>query len=416
MKSKCHGAFAVLLVFLSLSGCATLRAQKYSQDVDQSLQDIRVGKFQEAAERLRPLAEKEDDDQLMHLFDYGTLLQLAGDYKKSSEVFLKADKMSEVKDYHSLTRITGSILLNEGMVQYKGEDYEKVLINAYLAINYLMSGDFDDAVVETRRLNEKLIKYKNDAKREYEQNPFARYLSAIIWEADQKWDDAFIDYTEAYRLNPAIPGLKMAILHAAKRAGRDDFPEWKKKFPDVRYDSSWDDPKMGELVVIYQQGMGPAKGPHPEWNRIPKLYPRFRRGQFAKVEIDDQGSTISEPVFSVQETSIKTLDDQYAGLIAKRIGGVVAKAVVADQIRQKNETLGQLAWIGMNLADQADLRQWLTLPQAFHIARYRLKAGTYKVHVSALDVSRNPTGEHMAEQTVTIKPRAKAFINWRSFF
>ncbi len=57
------------------------------------------------------------------------------------------------------------MLLSAGMVQYKGENFEKVLINAMLAINFLMEGKQDGARVETRKLNDKLYKFKFEGKK-----------------------------------------------------------------------------------------------------------------------------------------------------------------------------------------------------------------------------------------------------------
>ena len=56
------------------------------------------------------------------------------DYKKSNEVFLKADKLSEQIDYQSVSRVAGATLLNEEMVQYKGDTFEKLFINASAAL------------------------------------------------------------------------------------------------------------------------------------------------------------------------------------------------------------------------------------------------------------------------------------------
>lgn len=397
--------------FFLVTACATYQAK-----VSDAYNDLKNGNAAEAVKKLKPLAEKEGDDQLVYLLDYGVALQAAGDYKESIEVFRKADKLSEIKDYHSISRIAGSFLLSEGMVQYKGEDFEKVLINAYLATNYLMLGNLEDALVEARRLNEKLYKYKFEAKRDYEQNPFARYLSAMMWEAQRDWDNAYIDYAESYKLNPTIPQLKPRLIFAAKKAQRpEEVDKWKRLFPGSKPDPRWDDPAYGEVIIVYQQGQGPEKRPNPAFSRVPKLFPRRSQGVSARLIVDGQGDTKSEEVFDSEHVSIQTLDDAYAGLIAKRVGGLATKAIVSDQIRQKNEVLGLVSWVGLNLADQADLRQWSSLPQTFQVIRQVLKVGKYKIKVEALNSAGVPTGEQMPEREIEIKPRAKVFLNWRSF-
>ena len=401
-------AFVVLTVFLG--GCAT-----FDRKADHARSLIRNRKADQVLNEYKEKAWKDSDDQLVYLFDYGTAAHISGQYKESNRALLLADQLSEVKDYHSLSRITGSLLLNEGMVQYKGDDYEKVLVNAVLALNFLMLGQNDSALVETRKLNQKLYNYKYEAKRNYEQNPFAYYLAAMIWESDRKFDDAYIDYKKAYDLFPQFAPLKEDLVRLASLSQRSsDLQKWKKKFSEVKIKPQWRDKQYGELILIYQQGWGPRKRPDPASPRMPKLYPIYSHTDQAKLIVEGVGDVKSQFLYSVEATAMKTLADQYAGLAAKRIAGVATKAVVADQIRQKNEALGTLAWIGMNLADRADTRQWSTLPETFQVARLWLRAGTYKVRVQGLTDSGKESGEEMEMREITIKPRKKSFLTWRS--
>lgn len=373
---------------------------------------MRGGNPSAAAEKLKPKAEKEGDDQVVYLFEYGTATQLAKDYKTSNSALLKAEDLTSIKDYHSISRLAGSLLLNQGMVQYKGEDYEKVFINALLAINFLALNDAEAAQVETRKLNDKLYKYKFEAKKNFNQDPFAFYLSAMIWESDRKWDDAYIDYKRAYEVNPGIPYLREDLVRLAKLAQRpEDLEKWQKDFKIKKVE---DIKGKGEVVLLFQQGWAPRKYPHPEWQRIPKLYHVVSNTQFAKLVIDKVGEEFSQQITSVEDVAMKTLDADYTALVAKRAAGIAAKAVVSDQIRQKNELLGTLAWIGMNLADRADLRQWVTLPETFQVARRLLPPGKYTVHAEGLNMSKQPTGERSEDFTIEIKPGKKVFLPWRS--
>lgn len=392
------------------AGCTT-----YQNKVAGARDALRSGQFARAVTELEPLAKKKDDDQLVYLLDYATALQEAGRYKESMKAFAEAEAIADIQDYHSISNVAGSLVLSETMIQYKGDDYEKVMINAVNAVNYLETGDLDEALVEVRKLNQKLYKYKNEAKKDYEQNPFAYYLSGIIWEADRKWDDAYIAYKTAYELIPEYAPLKQDLLRLARRAQRmDDFNDWKKKFGDVEVSPLWKDKAAGELIVILQQGWGPRKEPRPENPRFPYLVPSRNFTQTAAVEINGKREAQTSPVFSVQDVAIKTLNDDYARLVASRVGGMVTKAVLSDQLRQKNEALGLLAWVILNAADQADLRQWSTLPQTFQVARVPLKAGKYKVQAAGLDAFGQETGERMQDRDIEIKPGQKVFVNWRT--
>ncbi len=404
--------YPIFALLLSVQlGCAT-----YQNKVGEARVLLSQDKPQEAAKVLQPLADKDSDDQLVYLLDYAVTLQANHQYKESANYFARAEKIADIQDYHSISKISASLLLTEEMVQYKGDDYEKVLLNGVNAVNYLVMNELDNALVEVRRLNEKLYKFKFEGNRNYDQNPFAFYMSAMIWEADKKWDDAYIDYKHAFDLIPGYPPLHEDLIRTAMRSGRsDEAEEWKKKFPEVKPRPEWRDPTVGELVIIYQQGWGPRKQPHPSSPRVPKLFPVYSLTQRARIEVEGTAEAVTEPIFSVQDVAIKTLDSQYAALIAKRVAGVGVKAVAADQIRQKNQILGEVAWLALNFTDRADLRQWSTLPQTFQIARIYLKGGSYKLRIHGLTGGGAPSGEELPEQSIDIKPGKKTFYSWRSF-
>ena len=395
------------LVLPALCACATYQAQL--SDFRGALRDNRP---EEAAAKVKEKAFKEGDDQIVYLLEYGTAQQIARNFDESNKAFLRAEDLTEVKDYHSVSRITGSLLLNEGMVQYKADDYEKVLINAMLAINFLMLGRLEEAQVETRKLNDKLYKYRFEGKKNYQQNPFAFYLSALIWEANRNWDSAYIDFKKAYELGNRMPYLKEDLIRAGMAARREeDVAKWRKEFPDIK---PADLKNNCEVILVYQQGWGPSKKPHPNFPRVPKLYPNFARTVRARLEIDQSVTEVTQSVVDISDVAIKQLDEQYAGLIAMRAVGIATKAVVADQLRQKNQLLGELAWIASNIADQADLRQWLSLPATFQIAKVRLKPGKYRVRVVGLDSSNNPTEEFMDWTEIKVDAKRKSFLTWRS--
>ena len=115
----------------------------------------------------------------------------------------------------------------------------------------------------------------------------------------------------------------------------------------------------------------------------------------------------------MERVAIKTLNDQYAPLIAKRLAGVVVKEIAADQVRQKNEGLGLLTFVGLHLTDRADLRQWSTLPETFQVAKIRLKAGKYKVKVQGYYKDEKGSNQTMQREFV-IQPRRKTFFTWEN--
>ncbi len=397
----------VVLCFLNLS-CAS-----YQSEVAKSRDLLKSGQVSAALEDLKKLAEKQDRDQLVHMMDYATVLQIAGKYKESSVAFLKADELVELNDYHSATNVVSAALGGEEMIQYKGESYEKFLINTLNAINYVMLGQYDDALVEARRINEKLSKMKMDGREAYEQSPFARYLAGILWEAERKYDDAFIEYKGSYELDKNNPELAKDLIRSAKLSLRlDDYKQFKSEFSHTPENPHWYDKDQGEVIVIYQQGWGPQKKNRQQY-KFPELSPVTSFTQSAQVQVGGLHDR-TELVYNIERVAIKTLEKDFNSLVARRVGGLAAKAVVSDQLRQKNELLGALSWIAMNIADRADLRQWSLLPQTIQISRIFLKPGAYKISIQGLSYSGTPTNDQLPEQEIVIKAGRKTFINWRS--
>lgn len=399
----------LLIIFLTaqLLGCSL-----YQFKVTQARKKLKAGQVESSIAILKKHAEESSDDKLVYLMDYGTALQIAGRYKESNKAFLLAHDIAEIQDYHSISKITASLLFSESMVQYKGDHFEKVFINAMLALNFLMLGDHESALVETRRLNEKLYKLKVEGGKSYEENEFAYYLAGMIWESDRKYDDAYIDYKKAYKINPNLPFIKEDLLRTSYLARRRQ--AYKQHLKDFNINFNPQDYKnKAELVLIYQQGWGPVKRPSPQAPRFPALFPVSSRTQAAQVKVGEKEYK-TQQIFDVTSEAINTLKEQYAALIAKRIAAEATKVAVSKSLEKNNEGLGQLAYVVMKMADTADLRQWSTLPNSFQIQRIWVKPGTYDVTVSGLLGSGQPSGETEQYKDVKLRRNKKTFLTWRS--
>lgn len=410
MKTKLQNT---LLFFVSLFfvGCAT-----YQTKVDGAREKLQKGEIESALTELKTLSEVQDGDQLIYLLDYATALQFAGRYDESAKIFIQADKLSDQLEYISASRVVGATLASEEMIQYKGDTFEKTFINAFLALNFLQKDQLDSALVEARRINEKYVKLRGEDKKSYELNPFAKYLSALIWEADKKYDDAYIAFAEAYKVDPSIYNIQEDLVRSAYKSQREfDLKKWQTAFPEIKIKPEWKNRKHSELIVLFLQGWGPRKRPSPESPRFPALYPVRSIVSSAEVTVKGGPSTQSKAIYNVEHAAQMTLKDDSFALAARRVSAMVAKEVVADQIRQKNELLGAVASLAMHISDRADLRQWSTLPETIQIARLTLPAEkkTLKVKIQELTSSGGSYGEPY-EVEVESRPGKTRFLILRS--
>jgi len=213
---KIKQAMALLALAFLLVSCAS-----YQTQVDQSRKLMTSGQYSSALAHLKTLADKEGKDQLVHVLDYALALQIAGDYKESVKYFLISEKLASQNDYHSVSKIAASVLVNQEMLQYKGDEYEKLLINTMLAVNFAALGNLESARVETKKSLEKLESLISKGKTYHTKNPFVLYLNAIIWEANKDWDDAYIDYLSVYKLAPNFAPIKKDLVRLAKLSERN---------------------------------------------------------------------------------------------------------------------------------------------------------------------------------------------------
>lgn len=393
-------------LFLNLAGCAT-----YQTKVDGIRQQLAYGQYTVALEELKVLSSVVGKDQLIYLLDYATALQMAGKYEESKRAFIQADKLAEQVDYHSVTKIIGATLGGEESVQYKGDSFELFLINSMNALNFLAVQDLDGAMVEARRINEKISKMKMDGREPYELSPFATYLSALIYEAQGNFDSAYIAYEQTYNLNPNMGLIEEDLVRSSKMARREEaHQKWKRTFPHVQSPKSSGRSQDAEIIVLTLHGWGPRKRISQADYSLPELSPVYNRVTSAQTFVNSKDFGSTRMIYDVESVAIQTLSKDMGALIARRVGALGAKAVVADQFRQRDDGLGELAWILMNVADRADLRQWSTLPRHVQLQRIRIPAGKHVIEVRGLASSQAETSSAEVTREVELKPRETYFL------
>jgi hypothetical protein len=171
---------ASALILLLLSGCApglnyrTLDSQMTAGDCTAATGYIEKSEASYGANR-----------RLIFLMDAAAVNMYCGRYEKSNLYLHEADLLAEDLWTKSITREGVAFLVNDYTIAYSGEDFEKAFVNMLSAINYAVLGRYDEALVECRRLNSKLVEIneKYEKKSVYKEDAFGRYLSGLLYEA-----------------------------------------------------------------------------------------------------------------------------------------------------------------------------------------------------------------------------------------
>ncbi|MFL5321173.1 MAG: COG3014 family protein [Myxococcaceae bacterium] len=382
-----------ILVGFALSGCSGYLSQTA---------DVRKAYEASDYDKALSLLDKEqkdvrDRDRLLFLLDKGMVQHAAGKFDQSIQTLTEADRLSQQLDVVSLSQEASTLLTNEAERAYKGEDFEKLMISVLQALNYGSLGKDEDALVEVRRVNERIQKMITDEKKPYEQLAVARYISGTLYEDQRDWDNAFIDYEAAYKLQPDLGGLSSAFTRVAKLAGRTDtYDELKKKYPEA--DDSPLSPKEGEVLVVIEAGLSPQKQSKKEKQPdrydstgklvngdlldIPYYEDRWTHAPASVTALNVNHNAVV--ITNLASVSKVHLNDRVGRMLLKGLAATAVKAGIAAGAGAvtKSEGVGLLTFILLNLTTHADTRSWLSLPAEFQLARVKLPEGKQQISVN----------------------------------
>jgi len=391
----------------ALAACATFSDTIRSTERGLAQQQPKVALAE--YEKLKPNAA----DRVLYLMNTGMLQRMAGDYDASTRSLEEAKHAIEALRALSLREQALSFTVNDATKAFIGEDFERVMVNNYLALNYLERGKLDEARVEALQVDVLLRDkgQKTTIVKPYEEDAFARYLTGIVYEDEREWSDAMIAYRKAYEayekqlkaFGVEIPEtLKHDLIRLADRMGlTDEAKKYREEFGIKDTMSEAELLKLGEVILTVHAGLAPIKRersttlPNPATGRILRIaLPQYRsRGQplaYATLAADATHEAKTSRVENIDAIAEKTLDAEMPLITARAIARMAAKdtiAGVAGASGGSNDS-GGAALIGLlvNVAavatERADTRSWFTLPGEIHLARLALPPGDYKIKLT----------------------------------
>ncbi|MBF5044335.1 hypothetical protein FGE12_18195 [Aggregicoccus sp. 17bor-14] len=421
-QPPCWRALALALGTLLLSGCAG----NYVSRTAGVRQAYEREDYAKAIQQLDDLQAKEKEspkqqDRLLLLMDRGMVLHAAGRWAESIQVLAEADRVASELDITSLSEEAKTLVANERERAYRGEDFEKLMISVLQALNYAQLGQDEDALVEVRRVNERLEKMVRDEKKPYQQLAIARYLGGMLYEDQGEWDSAYIDYARALELEPGLGPLAEPVLRLAKRTGRtDEYEKLVEHFPDLPHAPLG--PDEGQVVVVVETGLSPEKQSQDrnangssgegELIAVPVYVDRGLppRAQVSVVDADagagrgNAEAQTATTVTSISSVAKVNLEDRVGRMLLKQVAGVAVKAGLAGAAgaATKSKEVAALTFLVLNAFNAPDLRSWLSLPAEFQLARFRLPSGKHTLQVDV--------GGRTRRVAVEVKPRRVATV------
>lgn len=420
------------LLTITLSGCSVMRS--YDDELKQTIDLVGQGQLDQALTQHETNNTGGDFDLLYYL-EKGELLRLKSQYKDSAGAWLLADQ--KVNEWENEAKIragailenVGTVVLNDKTRRYDGHDYEKVMLSTRLALDHLLTGDWNAARTEIKKTHEREaiiaeINAKDTEALEQEskekgitttfkdlngypvetlnsaevttlkngyQSAFSHYLAGFVYEALNEQGLASPGYRQAIELRPDIKILEDGLATLEAR-------------PGLRK------PTETDVLFVVESGAAPALSsvtiPVPvivsNLGVIPISFPVLHSDpshtlQPSTLGIDGKDTLPLAAVTSLDTMSKRALRDDMPGIIVRGILRAAAKTMSQKALMDQGGGVA-LAGIALNIAnvvtESADERTWRTLPATISIARMTLPSGKHDLAIGGSKQSIDIQGSH----------------------
>lgn len=437
-----------LPLLLLILACGAGACSTYYEDNIELERRLREGDIRAARDFVIQSEEaRSDKNYILYLLNRGSVEWMLGDYDSSFVMFERANRLIESRRT-TLGQEILSYLVNPGVLPYRTEDHESVLVHYYQALNFLMQNRLDEALVEARRINIKLneINDQYESENRYKRDAFALTLTGLIYDAAGDYNNAFIAYRnawETYRdeygelFNLHAPTqLKHDLIRAAERTGfRQEAERYRREF-NISTSPAAD--SLGEVVFFWNNGLGPVKNQfavnfvsvageggalifqsdyrgysfpfYPDRERVKQddknalekletfrvAFPTYteRPLVYRRAALIGRDTTKLELAEDINAIAHQSLEDRMLREFGTALLRVAIKKAAEYGVKQKNETLGALLGLAGALTENADTRNWQVLPHSIYYARLMLPPGEQTIRF----VAQTARGERYEEE------------------
>ena len=360
-----------------------------------------------------PVKEKNrlypDKNAVLLAADRGMISHFKGDYQKSSDYLREGERLIEELFTKSVSLEVASYIANDNVREYSGEDYEDVYINLFNSLNYYHLGKTDNAMVEIRRMNDKLkflpekyahqttrikeyartrmnnITFPNQEISNITDTVFSRYLGMLFWRGEGNYDSARID------------SEWMKTTHR-------NYPQvYKSPLPLSVSSELSVPPNKARLNILSFAGLSPLKREKTEENGSMRFYlpelAETRSTEVVRIEVSVNGGPavrleLLEDIGAVMRETYKskyglTLLKTWVRAWIKQIGSKAAGAVASlgsldgsEEGRRTTEALSTLASSLIDETEAADTRMARYFPHYVYVAGINLDPGSYSLLIN----------------------------------
>jgi len=423
--------------------CCLYSCASYNDKITPYYKEIAAGSYAEAQTALNQnKVLQKPRNKLLFYMEKGRTSHLLGDYTESNLYFNLADSLLENGLGGVMDAAVGT-LLNPMNQTYKGEDFEKFMIHYYKALNYVYLNKHEDAIVEARRITIQSQEQEDkfgDSKKRYTADAFSLMFQGLLYESTGDVNNAFISYRNAADLYLKQPdttyfGTKIPLLlkqDLIRTAALNGFEDERQRFENIFNLKASPPAAGGELVFFWENGLAPIKqerdfvlargsngdfaftdgtifvpfyesyyGPDFNEKSVQSLrvaYPVYvsRPAYYSTATLGNGTDSVSlQQTENIGTLAFKTLEQRFAREMAKTLArlGVKkgAELLVSESAKGsgkngKDDALLKGLGYGLQLynllSEQADTRNWQTLPATISYVRIPLQMGDNTLHLT----------------------------------
>jgi tetratricopeptide (TPR) repeat protein len=320
------------------SGCATA-------SLDRARDRYRHGQLEQAELAIGRIDES-GHNALLEFLERGTIRQSRGDYPGSTDDFLQAADVAERLDYLSLSQSAASFVVNDTVQAYRGVPYERMLLHAFAAANYLQMGKVDDAAVEARRMIAMTANLDG-----FPDIAYCRYLAGLCLELQGDFEGARFQYRQ---VNMLFPNARVDEATGRIRAAPGA------SIGDARQSAARNSSR--ELVCFVGTGsLSTRFSGASQW----------RMADAVSVDVFVNGTPAGGTISLTDMRAVLTMTNARLAAMraAKTTTRVGLKYTVAALASRDETGLASLIAFLLFVLETPDTRQWETLPQQLHVAR-----------------------------------------------
>jgi hypothetical protein len=390
----------VLLLPLLVAGCAS-----HADRLHEVCNHFYAGQLDTAVATLDNDIKKHSREADCFKLDRAIIDLVSGRPQEAEKLLREVRDSLDYNQQASLAESASSMVTDDTVTAYAGEDYERVLIRAFLAISSLMHGG-DDArayALQTSDLQEQIIENGKDEseknlKLAYKRVALGAYIDGMLREeSPMDAADAARSWMKVCSWEPEFPFGKADVERAARGrhsrrgngvlyvftlVGRGPFKRVKEETGATIA------MLLGDRILSYtgKQTLPPTIATI----KVPEVVASYNTTNGVQVWIDGQSAGGTATITDVTQIATQQYQALYPQILGRAVARRIAKKGVVYGVKEATNVakgsalglVGDVAGVVWEATEVADCRCWGLLPNQIQVLRVEMPAGDHRIGLS----------------------------------